>query len=138
VGPAAGMKVLRMRLGGGEGMRFLRPGAAGCGRAHAQSSPAPVGENKRLSTPFSISTVALRAPCLRRSDRKAAKAPLLRASSIAFDRRWAIGLPTCSAKGGGAPLHLGGFEQVAPQDFVEDHTAKAVGQHHRVGCRLRR
>ena len=33
-------------------------------------------------------------------------------------------------KGGGAPLHLGGLQQVAA-GLVEDHTAKAIGQHRR-------
>ena len=33
-------------------------------------------------------------------------------------------------EGGGAPLQLGGFQQVAA-GFVEDHAAEAVGEHHR-------
>ena len=38
-------------------------------------------------------------------------------------------------KRGGAPLHLGGFQQV-PAGLVEDHTAEAVRQHHRQLARL--
>ena len=33
-------------------------------------------------------------------------------------------------EGGGAPLHLGGFQQMAA-GFVENHTAEPVGKHHR-------
>ena len=33
-------------------------------------------------------------------------------------------------KGGGAPFHLGGFQQMAA-GLMEDHPAEAIGQHHR-------
>ena len=39
-------------------------------------------------------------------------------------------IPHLVGKGGGAPFDLGGFQEMAA-GFVEDHAAKAVGEHRR-------